>query len=136
MEGCAPKERFLTFISNCVHTGAEIANTLIKFLNTHEIDIGDCRGQSYDNAANMSGKYKEMQALILEKNHLSVFVPCCGNSLNLVGKAAANSCAGALFTFSISYKTCTYFSLRLPSDLQFWSRNYRKIIQNFTFPKY
>ena len=76
-----------------------MANTLIEFLNTHEIDIGDCRGQSYDNAANMSGKYKGMQALSLEKNHLSVFVSCCGHSLNLVGKAAANSCAGAVHFF-------------------------------------
>ena len=72
MAGCAPKERFLIFISNCGHTGAAMANTLIKFLNTHEIDIGDCCGQSYDNAANMSGKYKGMQALIVEK----IICPC------------------------------------------------------------
>ena len=105
MEGCPPKERFLTFISNCGHTDATMANTLIECLNTHKIDIDDCCGQSYDNAANMSGKYKGMQALNLEKNDLSVFVRCCGYSLNLVGKAAANSCAGAVHLLAIETRS-------------------------------
>jgi hypothetical protein len=33
-------------------------------LKTHDIDVADCRGQSYDNASNMSGKYNGMQAII------------------------------------------------------------------------
>ena len=87
-----------------------MANTLIEFLNTHEIYIGDCRDQSYDIAANMSGKYKGMQALILGKNHLSVFVPCCGHSLNLVGKAAANSCAGTVHFFDFVQNLYVFFT--------------------------
>lgn len=85
IEQSMPKERFLTFLPNCGHTGDATAKALLKFLGDHDINILDCRGQSYDNAPNMSGKYKGMQALILEKNKLSVFVPCCGHSLNLVG---------------------------------------------------
>jgi hypothetical protein len=69
MEGSTPKERFLTFLPNCGHTGEATANALLKFLGDHQIDIMDCRRQSYDNAANMSGKYRGMQTLILEKNH-------------------------------------------------------------------
>ncbi|CAI6371989.1 unnamed protein product [Macrosiphum euphorbiae] len=57
MEGSTPKERFLTFLPNCGHTGEATANALLKFLGDHQIDIMDCRGQSYYNAANMSGKY-------------------------------------------------------------------------------
>lgn len=110
MEGLSPKERFLTFIPNCGHSGSAIANTLLHFLENHNIDICDCRGQSYDNAANMSGKYKEMQALILEKNSLSVFIPCCGHSLNLVGKAAASSCASAVHFFDFIQNIYTFFT--------------------------
>ncbi|XP_068994056.1 zinc finger MYM-type protein 1-like [Neodiprion pinetum] len=58
MEGSTPKERFLTFLPNCGHSGKATANALLTFLGDHQIDIMDCRGQSYDNAANMSGKYK------------------------------------------------------------------------------
>ncbi|KAL4143532.1 hypothetical protein QTP88_005851 [Uroleucon formosanum] len=71
-----PVERFLTFVPNCGHTGIEMANTLITFLDYHEIELIDCHGQSYDNAANMSGKYQDMQALIENKNEFAEFVPC------------------------------------------------------------
>ncbi|KAL4105050.1 hypothetical protein QTP88_020340 [Uroleucon formosanum] len=110
MEGSTPKERFLTFLPNCGHTGEATANALLKFLGDHQIDIMDCRDQSYDNAANMSGKYRGMQALILEKNHLSAFVPCCGHSLNLVGKAAANSCPSAVQFFDFMQDLYTFFT--------------------------
>ena len=110
MEGCAPKERFLTFILNCGHTGAAMANTLTEFLNTHVIDIGDSRGESHDNAANMNGKYKGMQALFLQKNYLSVFVPCCEHSFKLVGKAATNSCAGTVHFFDFVQNLYVFFT--------------------------
>ncbi|XP_046619690.1 zinc finger MYM-type protein 1-like [Neodiprion virginianus] len=110
MEGSMPKERFLTFLPNCDHSGKATANALLTFLGDHQIDIMDCRGQSYDNAANMSGKYKGMQALILEKNHLSAFVPCCGHSLNLVGKVAANSCPSAVQFFDFVQNLYPFFT--------------------------
>ncbi|KAE9541313.1 hypothetical protein AGLY_004558 [Aphis glycines] len=91
METMNPVERFLTFVPNCGHTGVEMANTLIKFLNSNEIELIDCRDQSYDNAANMRSKYQE-------------FVPCCGHSLNLVGKTAANSCVAAIRFFQFHTK--------------------------------
>ncbi|XP_060861872.1 uncharacterized protein LOC132938900 [Metopolophium dirhodum] len=99
IEGINPVERFLTFVPNCGHTGIEMANTLITFLDHHKIELNDCRGQSYDNAANMSGKYQGMQALIKNKNQLAEFIPCWGHSLNLVGKTAANSCVAAIRFF-------------------------------------
>ena len=42
------------------HTGKELAESLLEFLKAHDIAIADCRGQSYDNASNMSGKYNGM----------------------------------------------------------------------------
>lgn len=55
-------ERFLEFknFHRKTGTGSEIAKG---------IDIGDCRGQGYDNGPNMSGRVKGVQAQILKKNH-------------------------------------------------------------------
>ncbi|KAG7171643.1 hypothetical protein Hamer_G014783 [Homarus americanus] len=54
------------------------------------------RGQSYDNAANMSGIYTGLQARIKAMNPLAYYVPCAGHSLNLVGTSAASSCLGSV----------------------------------------
>ena len=62
-----PVERFVHFLPMMQHTGLELATRLLTFLDQHGIDIKDCRGQSYDNASNMSGKYNGMQAIILKK---------------------------------------------------------------------
>ena len=57
------------------------------------IDIQHCRGQSYDNASAMSGRYNDLQvqANVAAKNNLAAWIPCAGHSLNLVVKAAAGS---------------------------------------------
>lgn len=52
-------------------------------------DITDFRGQGYDNACNMTGKYKGLQAHILQVSKYAKFVPCAAHSLNLVGLQAA-----------------------------------------------
>lgn len=84
-----PVERFLTFIAIENHSGQNLANTVLNYIvNECKIDFSKCRGQSYDNAANMSGKYKGMQQYILEHNKYATYIPCAGHSLNLVGRAA------------------------------------------------
>ncbi|KAE9521909.1 hypothetical protein AGLY_017716 [Aphis glycines] len=110
MENLIPVERFLTFLPNSGHTGKAITETLIHFLNENKIDIKDCRGQSYDNAANMSGKYNGMQAFIKRVNGYAIFVPCCGHSLNLVGKTAANSCPTAIKFFDFVQNIYVFFT--------------------------
>ena len=60
-----PMERFLSFINMSNHSGKELAKNLLEFLKDKGIDIANCRGQSYDNASNMSGKYNGIQANIL-----------------------------------------------------------------------
>ncbi|GFW20550.1 zinc finger MYM-type protein 1 [Trichonephila clavipes] len=42
-------------------------------------------GQSFDNAANMSGRYNGVQTLLKEKNKFTNYAPCVAHSLNLVG---------------------------------------------------
>lgn len=46
------------------HKGEFIFNILSEFLKNTGLDIKNVRGQSYDNAANMSGIYEGLQALV------------------------------------------------------------------------
>jgi hypothetical protein len=91
--------------------GAEGMTTLI--LNTFDelgLNTQDCRGQSYDNAANMSGVYTGLQARIKAVNPLAHFVPCTAHSLNLVGVAAAGSCLEAVSYFGFLQSLYNFLS--------------------------
>ena len=96
-----PVERFIGFINPENHTGEELSKITLNFLiNECGLSISKCRGQSYDNAANMSGKYKGMQQKIIEQCKYAVFIPCAAHSLNLVGRSAVDSCIFAVNFFS------------------------------------
>lgn len=84
-------ERFLQFLANTGHKGKEMENEVVNFLKIKNINIMDCRGQSYDTAKNMSGKYKGLQTRIKEINPLAVYVPCETHHLNLTVSHAAES---------------------------------------------
>lgn len=70
-----PVEHFLGFIENIEHKAEPIAETIFSIFNNHNIDIKFLRGQSYDNAANMSGAYSGVQARIKLIAPLADFVP-------------------------------------------------------------
>ncbi|XP_065658523.1 uncharacterized protein LOC136083043 [Hydra vulgaris] len=65
-----PVERFVTFIP-IEEEG--LATKLLDFMENTGISIKDCRGQSNDNAANMSGRFNGMQAKIKEHNNLAEY---------------------------------------------------------------
>ena len=95
-----PVERYLNFLVLKSHTGEDMANDVLQYLcEVCEIDLSKCRGQSYDNAANMAGRYKGMQQKLLEKNKYAVFIPCTAHSLNLVGRSAVDCCLNAVNFF-------------------------------------
>ncbi|XP_050508056.1 zinc finger MYM-type protein 1-like [Diabrotica virgifera virgifera] len=58
-----PEEHFVEFMKNQGHTGEELVNSVLSFLQSKGLDIQNCRGQSYDNASNMSGMYSGLQPL-------------------------------------------------------------------------
>ena len=96
----SPIERFLTFLELENHSGEGMAELVVGYLTEEcKIDFSKCRGQSYDNAANMSGKYNRMQQKILERNQHAIYIPCAGHSLNLVGRAAVDCCLDAVNFF-------------------------------------
>ncbi|XP_067142841.1 zinc finger MYM-type protein 1-like [Centruroides vittatus] len=104
------KERFWEFLPIFSHTGEKLEKVILEFLNNIDLDITNCRGQSYDNAFNMSGKYKGLQSRI-EQHIFSVhFIPCANHSLNLIENAAAESCMEMTTFFNIVQELYVFFS--------------------------
>ncbi|GFS80508.1 zinc finger MYM-type protein 1 [Trichonephila clavipes] len=77
-ERCAP----LIKISS--HIDLYLFNSLQKFLETNGLLLDNRRGQSFDNAANMSGQYNGVQALLKERKKFANYVPCAAHFHNLV----------------------------------------------------
>lgn len=105
-----PIERFLSFIVIEKHDGQYLYETMMTYLANQGIEPLDCRGQTYDNASNMSGIYGGVQALFREKNEHADWVPCAGHTLNLIGSSAVESCAEATRFFDIVQKLYTFLS--------------------------
>ena len=105
-----PVERFIKFLEMEGHRSANLADSLLDFFKEREINIKDCRGQSYDNASNMSGKYNGLQAIIKERCRFAEYIPCFAHSLNLVGKFAAECCPEAVKFFAFVENIYTFFS--------------------------
>lgn len=110
MEGPNPVERFLNFLPNQGHKAQEIFDGIMKFFVECNLDIKNCRGQSYDNASTMSGKYNGLQSKIIAENSLATWVPCAAHSLNLVGKAAAECCYFAISFFNFLEEIYVFFT--------------------------
>ena len=61
-----PVERFIKFLDMEGHSAVQMFDSLMKFTTENDIDMRNCRGQSYDNATNMSGPYNGLQAKVKE----------------------------------------------------------------------
>ncbi|XP_016311368.1 zinc finger MYM-type protein 1-like [Sinocyclocheilus anshuiensis] len=86
------EERFLKFLPVASHTGKALCDAVLTVLHEMDINICNCRGQCYDNAANMSGVYNGLQAHIKDINPLAEWVPCAAHTFNLVGINSVNCC--------------------------------------------
>ncbi|KAL4127199.1 hypothetical protein QTP88_011396 [Uroleucon formosanum] len=105
-----PVERFLRFLPKVGHKSENMEDTVLSFLENLGIDINNCRGQSYDNASNMSGAYTGLQARIVKHNSLAMYVPCSAHSLNLVGSCAAECVPEASEFFNTIQTIFTFFA--------------------------
>lgn len=103
-------ERFFTYIDNTSKTGAAIATLILDFLNDKKIPFEDCRGQGFDNAANMTGIYNGVQSHLLNENPLCQLCPCGCHTLNLCGVEGAKCCKEAVTLFGVVQATYTFFS--------------------------
>ena len=83
---------------------------LLEFTKDNRISLKDLHGQSYDNASNISAKYKDMQAIIKEGNDRAEYIPCAAHFLNLVEKCAAKCCQSAIRCFMFFLGLFVFFS--------------------------
>lgn len=93
-------EHFLGFHPINDSTGEGLTTFLFKILEDYNLNIQDLRGQSYDNGANMRGKYRGVQKRVLDINPRAFFVPCAAHSLNLVVNDAVK----------VNFETVDFFS--------------------------
>lgn len=63
-------ERYAGFVPIESHTGESLADTVMAMLDNLSLAIANCRGQAYDNASNMSGRYNGLQAHLKKKHPL------------------------------------------------------------------
>src|SRR6218665_430006 len=82
-------EEFAGFVHAVDLTGEEIAQLLIGFLGRMGLTLEYCRGQWYDGAAAMMGRFNGCQAIIRRQKPLAVPIHCFNHRLNL---AVSKSC--------------------------------------------
>ena len=85
------KEYFLGYIDVEETTGFSLSNVILEKLKELGIPFENCRGQAYDNGANMKGKKQGVQARLLQLNTREFFVPCGAHTMNLIIADAAKS---------------------------------------------
>lgn len=103
-------EKFIQFLVVRDTTGEGLMKVLIEVLEENDLNIMDCRGQGYDNGANMKGKSKGVQARVLKINKRAMFTPCVTHSLNLVLGDMAKCSAEAMTFFGTIQRLYTLFS--------------------------
>lgn len=103
-------ERFMGFEPIHSHTGVTLAECVIKVGRDLGLDLSNCRGQSYDNASNMSGKYNGLQAHLKKENPLIHYTPSAAHSLNLVGVSTIDNCCEEVDSFSELLQSLYSFS--------------------------
>ena len=102
-------ERFIGFEPIESHTGVSLADSVLAMISDLGLDVSNCRGQSYDNASNMSGRYNGLQAHLKKEKPLIHYIPCAAHSLNLVGvNTIENSCQEARSFFGILQSTYSF----------------------------
>lgn len=104
------KEYFICFVNITSTTGLHLTEELKSQLTSLEINLSDCRGQAYDNGANMIGRHQGVQARILSENPRAFFVPCSAHSLNLILGDMASSVPMAMTFFGIIQRFYTIFA--------------------------
>ncbi|GBM42214.1 hypothetical protein AVEN_165967-1, partial [Araneus ventricosus] len=95
------REDFLTFVTVYDVTGAGLTNTVLETLSILGLDLKKIRGQGYNGAATMRGRFRGVQASIKEKLPLALYTHCSSHSLNLCLSDASNipsirSCIGVI----------------------------------------
>jgi len=104
------KEHFIEFVPVDDSSGAGLTEVILNLLSKHGLELHNCRGQGYDNGANMKGKNIGVQKRILDLNPLAFFVPCGCHNYNLILCDAAKSSVKSVTLFGVLQRLFTLFS--------------------------
>lgn len=104
------KEHFLEFCIINGSTGAGLTEIITGILDKHGFELKNCRGQGYDNGANMKGIHNGVQKRILDQNPLALFLPCGCHNLNLLLCDAVQTSIKSITLFGILQRLFTLFS--------------------------
>lgn len=115
-DNLSPHEVFLGFYTMSSGTdGKTIAKMICDVLLRLNLPIAMLRAQTYDGAANMSGKFNGAQALVAKEQPLALYVHCLMHCGNLAAQSALESTA------------CIRNSTALANDLAVFSRQSTKL---------
>jgi len=86
-----PHEEFVGLYEVSLTTGQNLANVAKDVLLRLNLSLDGLRGQTYDGAANMSGKYSGAQAYISQAQPLALYVHCGPHCVNLITQATCTA---------------------------------------------
>lgn len=84
------REDFLKFVPVVDVSGKSLAKVLLDTLKSIGINLDFLRGQGYDGASAMQGKFNGVQAIVKESYPLALYLHCSSHSLNLCISDACN----------------------------------------------
>lgn len=105
------RECFIAYKPVTDSTGEGLTSLFLdNIIQNYDLDMNDCRGQGYDNGANIVGKDKGVQARILRQFPRAFFNTCGCHSLNLVVADAVKTSVKSISLFGILQRLFVLFS--------------------------
>lgn len=102
------REDFIGYQSATDLTGENLASQLLSTLREFDLDPSNIRGQGYDGASNMSGKFRGVQTRIREAYPMALYTHCSSHCLSLCF-AKASTLPALRKLFATVSDVCNFF---------------------------
>lgn len=112
VENFQPQELFLGLYETSSTTGLELSKIINDVFTRFGLSFSDLRGQCYDGASNMKGKFKGLKTILQKQQPLAVYVHCGNHSLNL----ALQDCVKSIPLFRDALQTTNDIGVLLQSS--------------------
>lgn len=123
----AVTENFIGFAECTSTTGENLSEAFLHQLRSSGVDLEKLRGQGYDGASNMSGKFRGVQARIKQAHPQALYTHCRAHCLNLaichasdepVARNMMKTVQEVAFCFNYSAKRLLRYQEALGNDAQ------------------
>ncbi|KAL4142042.1 hypothetical protein QTP88_004574 [Uroleucon formosanum] len=108
------REHFICFEELPGASASNYFNILNKCIEKYNLDFSMCRGQAYDRASTMSGRFSGLQSKVKELNPLAMYIHCCAHNFNLVLIDSIRSSVVAVSFFGTLETLYTFLTGSLP----------------------